>query len=73
MGIGFRELVIILVIVLLLFGAKKIPSIMGDLAKGIRSFKDGMKDETNADSNAGSSSNSQKPDRLNGKNDESRH
>ena len=45
MGIGFRELVVILVIVLLVFGTKRVPSIMNDLAKGIKSFKDGMKDE----------------------------
>jgi sec-independent protein translocase protein TatA len=45
MGIGFRELVVILVIVLLLFGAKRLPGIMGDVAKGIKSFKDGLKGE----------------------------
>lgn len=45
MGIGFRELVVILVIVVLLFGARRVPSIMQDLAKGIRSFKDGLKDD----------------------------
>lgn len=45
MGIGFRELLVILVIVLLVFGTKRVPSIMNDLAKGIKSFKDGMKDE----------------------------
>ena len=43
MGLGFRELLVILVIVVLVFGARRVPSIMGDLAKGIRSFKDGMK------------------------------
>lgn len=45
MGIGFRELVIILVIVILVFGTKRLPSIMSDVAKGIKSFKDGMKGE----------------------------
>lgn len=49
MGIGFRELVVILVIVVLLFGAKRVPSIMNDLAKGIRSFKDGLKDDGSKD------------------------
>lgn len=43
MGIGFRELVIILIIVVVLFGAKRVPSIMGDIAKGIRSFREGLK------------------------------
>jgi len=39
------HLIIILVIVLMLFGAGKIPKIMTDLAKGVKAFKDGMKDE----------------------------
>ena len=38
------ELIIILVIVLLLFGGKKIPELMRGLGKGVRSFKDGMKE-----------------------------
>jgi sec-independent protein translocase protein TatA len=36
---------IVLVIVLLLFGRGKIPELMGDVAKGIKSFKKGMNDE----------------------------
>ncbi len=36
---------ILLVIVLLLFGAGKIPQLMGDLAKGIKTFKQGMQDD----------------------------
>lgn len=43
-GIGFQELLVIAVIVLLLFGGKKIPELMKGLGKGIRSFKDGMND-----------------------------
>ena len=39
------QLIIVLVIVLLLFGRNKIPQLMGDIAKGIKSFKSGMKDE----------------------------
>ena len=39
------ELIIILVIVLLLFGGKKIPELMRGLGKGVKSFKDGMKGE----------------------------
>jgi sec-independent protein translocase protein TatA len=38
--IGFNEILIILVIVLLLFGAKKIPELMRGVGKGIREFKD---------------------------------
>ena len=37
--------VIVLVIILLLFGKNKIPSLMGDMAKGIKAFKSGMKEE----------------------------
>lgn len=36
---------IVLVIILLLFGAGKLPKVAGDLAKGIKNFKAGMKDE----------------------------
>jgi sec-independent protein translocase protein TatA len=36
---------IVLLVVLLLFGAGKLPSVMGDFAKGIKSFKSGLKDE----------------------------
>ncbi|MFQ5784822.1 MAG: twin-arginine translocase TatA/TatE family subunit [Alphaproteobacteria bacterium] len=37
--------VIVLAIVLLLFGRGKIPSLMGDMAKGIKAFKSGMKED----------------------------
>ena len=45
------EIIIIALIVLLLFGGKKIPELMRGLGKGVRSFKDGMegKDENPAD------------------------
>ena len=43
------QLIIVLVIVLLLFGRNKIPQLMGDIAKGIKSFKSGMKDEEKKD------------------------
>jgi sec-independent protein translocase protein TatA len=45
MSLGPWQLLLILAIVILLFGAGRIPRLMGDLAKGIRSFKAGMKDE----------------------------
>ena len=41
-GICFQEIIIIALIVLLLFGGKKIPELMKGLGKGVRSFKDGM-------------------------------
>ena len=45
MGIGVTELVVILVIVLVVFGAGKLTKTMGDLGKGVRAFKDGIKDD----------------------------
>lgn len=39
MSIGIWQAVIILLIVVLLFGAGKLPQVMGDVAKGVRSFK----------------------------------
>jgi sec-independent protein translocase protein TatA len=41
---------VVLAIVLLLFGAGKLPRVMGDFAKGIKAFKSGMKEEDEADS-----------------------
>lgn len=40
--IGWGEILIIALIILLLFGAKKIPELMKGLGKGVKSFKDGM-------------------------------
>ena len=42
MGIGMPEILVIALIVLLLFGGKKIPELMKGLGKGVKSFKDGM-------------------------------
>lgn len=43
-GLGIQEILVIAFIVLLLFGGKKIPELMKGLGKGVKSFKDGMKD-----------------------------
>ena len=43
---------IVLIIVLLLFGKGKIPSLMADMAKGIKSFKKNMSDDDNSDSSS---------------------
>lgn len=40
--LGFKEIVIIALVVLLLFGAKKIPELMKGIGKGIKGFKDGL-------------------------------
>ena len=41
-GLGMQEIIVIALIVLLLFGGKKIPELMKGLGKGVKSFKDGM-------------------------------
>ncbi len=43
-NLGAGEILIIAFVVLLLFGGKKIPELMKGLGKGVKSFKDGMKD-----------------------------
>ena len=50
MGISFWQIAIVVVLVVLLFGRGKISGLMGDLAKGIKSFKKGMATETTEDS-----------------------
>ena len=45
MNLGLPEIVLIALVVLLLFGGKKIPELMKGLGKGVKSFKDGMKEE----------------------------
>lgn len=48
MSIGIWQVVLILLIVLILFGAGKLPKVMGDVAKGVKNFKAGMKDDEDA-------------------------
>ncbi len=43
-GLGTQELIIILVLVLIVFGAGKLPQVGSALGKGLRNFKDGVKD-----------------------------
>jgi sec-independent protein translocase protein TatA len=45
MGLSVTKLLLILLIVLLVFGAGKLPKIMGDLGKGMKALRDGLKDE----------------------------
>ena len=45
--IGPQELILILVLVLIIFGAGKLPEVGGALGKSLRSFKEGMKEEEN--------------------------
>lgn len=45
MSIGIWQLILVLAIVLILFGAGKLPKVMGDLGRGMKSFKQGLKEE----------------------------
>ena len=46
-GLGMQEILVIALIVLLLFGGKRIPELMKGLGKGVKSFKEGMNEVTN--------------------------
>ena len=48
MSIGFWQIAIVVVLVVLLFGRGKISDLMGDVAKGIKSFKKGMSDDNSS-------------------------
>jgi len=54
MSIGFWQIAVVVVLVVLLFGRGKISSLMGDVAKGIKSFKKGMKDPIQDESDSAS-------------------
>ena len=50
MSIGFWQIAIVVILVVLLFGRGKISSLMGDVAKGIKSFKKGMSSDVTENS-----------------------
>jgi sec-independent protein translocase protein TatA len=62
-NIGWTGIIIIAILVVILFGKGKISSIMGDLAKGIKSFKKGMSDD-----NSGKDESSSDTDNSNSEN-----
>jgi sec-independent protein translocase protein TatA len=45
MGLGPTHIILLLVVIVLLFGAGKVSNLMGDVAKGIKSFKKGMAED----------------------------
>lgn len=49
-GIGFQEVLLIALVVLLFFGGKKIPELMKGLGKGVRSFKEGLNEDRSDES-----------------------
>tara|TARA_B100001029_G_C14994935_1_gene414386 strand:+ start:746 stop:943 length:198 start_codon:yes stop_codon:yes gene_type:complete len=56
MSIGFWQIAIVVILVVLLFGRGKISDLMGDVAKGIKSFKKGMSDTNSETSDSGKKS-----------------
>ena len=67
MSIGFWQIAIVVILVVLLFGRGKISSLMGDVAKGIKSFKKGM--STDPSDNIDSSDTSESSDTSSSTND----
>ena len=65
MCVSFWQIAVVVVLVVLLFGRGKISSLMGDVAKGIKSFKKGMSDDSssNNDSSNNKSDNSNSDDK----------
>tara|TARA_B110000438_G_scaffold232890_1_gene228744 strand:- start:865 stop:1059 length:195 start_codon:yes stop_codon:yes gene_type:complete len=63
MSIGFWQIAIVVVLVVLLFGRGKISDLMGDVAKGIKSFKKGMKDPSETQSSQDNSTDEQNTDK----------
>jgi len=55
-NIGWTGIIIIAILVVILFGKGKISSIMGDLAKGIKSFKKGMSDDNTSENDSSNNS-----------------
>ena len=51
MSLSIVQLIVILLIILLLFGAGRLPQVMGDLGKGLKSFKDALNNDKNNDKN----------------------
>ncbi|WP_316355088.1 twin-arginine translocase TatA/TatE family subunit [Candidatus Trichorickettsia mobilis] len=51
MGMSLSHLLIILLIILVLFGAGKLPQVMSDLGRGLKAFKDGMQSDNDKKQN----------------------
>jgi sec-independent protein translocase protein TatA len=51
MGMSFWHLLLIVIVVFVFFGAGRLPSVMGDVGKGIRSLRDGLKGDNDAAKN----------------------
>ena len=53
MGLSFWHLLVLLLVVLLLFGPGRLPKLMGDIGKGVKSLREGMKDRDDKDNQNG--------------------
>ena len=60
MGISFWQIIIVVALLVILFGRGKISELMGDIAKGVKSFKKGMSDDDDKISSDNSDDSSQK-------------
>jgi sec-independent protein translocase protein TatA len=60
-GLGIGELVVVLVIVLVVFGAGRLPEVMGSLGKGVQSFKKGLREPPEIDVTPGQGETPPKP------------
>lgn len=49
MGFSLSHILLVVVVALVVFGAGRLPQVMSDLAKGLRAFKDGLRDEGQQD------------------------
>jgi sec-independent protein translocase protein TatA len=45
MGLSIGHILLVVIVVLIVFGAGKLPNVMGDLAKGVKNFKKGLNDD----------------------------
>lgn len=60
MSLGIGELLLVLVIVFVIFGAGKLPQVMNDIGKGVKGLKKGLKNEDKSDDLESKKSNEQK-------------
>ncbi len=61
MSLGYWQIIIIALVVLVLFGRGRISEMMGDFGKGIKSFKQGIKDEDDGGDNANANASASSP------------
>ena len=71
MSIGFWQIAIVVILIVLLFGRGKISGIMGDVAKGIKSFKKGMSSDVTDDKISSNIADDSKPNIISEENKDS--